>query len=306
MEKTAETPSRGAKESEKAEEKTAETQSRREESKEPGKEKTPRIPDFSFAPTSSPTSSASLRLCGSYSSSPLTGLVAKILPLSAVDGPGNRAVIFLQGCDFDCAYCHNPETRDPNAGEPLARRMGVLQIFDSLRPYLPFVSGLTVSGGECGLQADFLYALIEGATALGLPTLVDTNGSTDYSRLGALVDAAQGFMLDLKAWDPELHRALTGADNAAVLANLRFLAERGKLAEVRTVVLPGLVDAEACVRGLAAILRDSGCDALYKLIRFRPQGVRRRFRDLAPPDDALMQALAELARAEGIRRVVVV
>ena len=160
------------------------------------------------------------------------GDVAKILPFSAVDGPGNRAVVFLQGCDFDCRYCHNPETRArcvncgvcvavcpsgalsmaaaapstgtpyglrvswdstrcagcgacvaacPNDSSPKAAEMSVAEVLAAVGRYRAFLSGITVSGGECGLQAGFLEALLAGSRAAGLPGLVDTNGSTDSS-----------------------------------------------------------------------------------------------------------------------------
>lgn len=284
------------------------------------------------------------------------GVVARILPRSAVDGPGNRAVVFLQGCDFDCLYCHNPETRAlcvhcgecvpacpsgaltarPAAGpkrpfglevrwdatrcvdcgacvaacrrdsSPKAVTMSAAEVLASLGRQRAFLSGITVSGGECGLQPAFLESLLVASRAAGLPGLVDTNGSTDYAALPALVEAAEGFMLDVKAWDEDEHRALTGASNRAAIANLRFLAAAGKLYEVRTVVVPGSFDAELTVREVSRALVDSGSAARYKLIRFRPQGVRARWRGLPVPDDDTMAALAALARAEGVREVVVV
>jgi pyruvate formate lyase activating enzyme len=172
--------------------------------------------------------------------------------------------------------------------------------------YRPFLSGITVSGGECGLQSFFLEALLREADAMGLPGLVDTNGSTDYSLHPGLVAAAAGFMLDVKAWDDAEHGALTGASNATVLANLRFLADARKLYEVRTVVVPGRFNAEATVREVSRALAASGSDARYKLIRFRPQGVRAAWRGLPTPDDATMDALASIARASGAREIVVV
>ena len=284
------------------------------------------------------------------------GVVARILPRSAVDGPGNRAVVFLQGCDFDCLYCHNPETRAlcvhcgecvpacpsgalttrPAAGpkrpfglevrwdatrcvdcgacvaacrrdsSPKAVTMSAAEVLASLGRQRAFLSGLTVSGGECALQPAFLESLLVASRAAGLPGLVDTNGSTDYRELPGVVEAAEGFMLDVKAWDEAEHRALTGASNRAVITNLRFLAAAGKLYELRTVVVPGRFDAERTVREVSRILVTLGSAARYKLIRFRPQGVRARWRDLPLPDDGMMEALAGLARAEGVREVVVV
>ena len=244
------------------------------------------------------------------------GRVAKILRSSAVDGPGNRAVVFLQGCSFNCAYCHNPETRPPVVspkerrpdGSPAyPRLMTAAEVLAALVPAKPFIRGITVSGGECGEQPEFLGSLVEAARAAGLPALVDTNGSADYAALPALVRAAEGFMLDLKAWDPVEHRALTGAEVAPVKANLRFLAAAGKLYELRTVVAPGLFDAELTVRMAASELVALGAASTrYKLIRYRPQGVRARFKDLPEPTDEGMQALAAIARAAGLNDVILV
>lgn len=244
------------------------------------------------------------------------GRVAKILRSSAVDGPGNRAVVFLQGCSFNCAYCHNPETRPPVVspkerrpdGSPAyPRLMSAAEVLAALAPAKPFIRGITVSGGECGEQPEFLGSLVEAARAAGLPALVDTNGSADYAGFPALVGAAEGFMLDLKAWDPAEHRALTGADVAPVKANLRFLARAGKLYELRTVVAPGLFDAELTVRMAARELVALGAaGARYKLIRFRPYGVRARFKGHPAPGDGEMDALAALARAAGLQNVIIV
>lgn len=244
------------------------------------------------------------------------GRVAKILRSSAVDGPGNRAVVFLQGCSYNCAYCHNPETRPPVVspkdrrpdGSPsYPRLMTAAEVLAALAPARPFIRGLTLSGGECGDQPEFLSSLVTAALSVGLPALVDTNGSADYAALPALVEAAEGFMLDLKAWDPAEHRALTGAEVAPVKANLRFLAGAGKLYELRTVVAPGLFNVELTVRMAARELVALGAPGLrYKLIRYRPHGVRTRFKDVPTPGDAEMEDLAAMARAAGLQNVIIV
>lgn len=230
------------------------------------------------------------------------GRVARVLPFSAVDGPGNRAVIFLQGCDFDCAYCHNPETR-AGSGEGV-EELSVQDVVGRFAPYRPFLRGITVSGGECLLQHEFLTALLEASRELGLPGLVDTNGSTPLVGLPRLIRAAEGFMLDVKAWNAEEHRALTGADNRVVLANLRFLATDDKLAEVRTVVCPGSFNLEETVRETSLVLGASGSKAVYRLLRYRPHGVREeKLADLREPDEELMEKLARIALESGAAAV---
>lgn len=276
------------------------------------------------------------------------GYINKILHSSAVDGPGNRAVVFLQGCDFDCLYCHNPETRNycihcglcvpvcpvtalsmqngkvswdktrcvdcgaciracPHSSSPKVLPYTVQELFDHLKPYKAFLSGLTLSGGECALQSDFVQAVLEQGRSEKLPGMVDTNGSTDFSRLSCLVQEAEGFMLDIKAWDEDDHKKLCSAPNQTVLRNLEFLAESGKLYEVRTVILPACFDAEACVTNTAKILAKLSPYTRYKLISYRSQGVRTQFADkLQAADRQTMEKLASLIRSCGLEQVLVV
>lgn len=245
----------------------------------------------------------------------IRGRVAKILNTSAVDGPGNRAVVFFQGCSFDCAYCHNPETRPavtakpgprPDGKEAWPRWMASGDILAAIGRYRAFLRGITVTGGECGEQPEFLRELLHEARAFDLPGLVDTNGSLDFEAWPGIVAAAEGFMLDLKAWDEAEHRALTGSGNAGVLRNLEYLAGGGALYEIRTVIAPGLFDAEQTVRMASRALARAGSKARYKLIRFRPQGVRAAWRALPLPDDALMERLAALAADSGAAEVLIV
>ncbi len=275
----------------------------------------------------------------------MQALVNKIIPFSSVDGPGNRTAVFLQGCNFDCRYCHNPETIHlcghcgacvsacpagalektegrviwhsekccrcdaclkacPNGSSPRTRAMTPEQVMAEVSRNMPFIRGLTVSGGECTRWRDFVVELFTLARAAGLSTLLDTNGSLDLSEDPDLMAVTDGVMLDVKAWDPAVHRALCGAEDGTVKKNLAFLADCGKLTELRTVVVPGLGDPEETVRRAAQAAR--GVSVRYKIIRYRPFGVREQYKAvITPPDDALLQHLADLARAEGVADVVI-
>ena len=278
----------------------------------------------------------------------ITGVVNKIIPFSSVDGPGNRTAVFLQGCNFNCQYCHNPETINHcihcgycvrhcptgalyiadgkvnydhtkcvhcdacfthcrNGGSARVRNMTADEVMEVVKKQMPFIRGITVSGGECTLQRDFLLELLTKAKAAGLHTLVDSNGSYRFSADPELMAVADGVMLDVKAWDGFEHYRLTGAFNDTVTENLCWLAERGKLTEVRTVVVPELFDCEATIRNVCAVLGEAhSLSTRYKIICYRPNGVRQQYRHLKSPSVDTLQSLADAAAEYGLTDIVIV
>jgi pyruvate formate lyase activating enzyme len=185
--------------------------------------------------------------------------------------------------------------------------MRVDEVMAEILPWRAFLRGITISGGECLLQPKCTTALLEAARQAGLPGLVDTNGSTQLSSLPQLVLAAAGFMLDIKAWDQNEHRALTGMDNEVVLANLDFLIPTGKLLEVRTVVTEGLFDSRQTVREVSRRIALAPNPVCYRIIAFRPEGVRSRGKKLChPPAAEEMETLRTIALSEGVRQVALI
>ncbi len=275
------------------------------------------------------------------------GLINKIIPFSFVDGPGNRTVIFLQGCNFNCDYCHNPETINKckhcgqcikacpaqalsterqcviwdrskciacdnclrtckNYSSPKAVRLGVNEIVREVSNYLPFISGITVSGGECTLQAQFLTQLFTQIKRLNLTTMIDTNASVPLFDLPELMQVTDGVMVDLKSYAPQEHIELTGQNNTTVLLNLKFLASIHKLHEVRTVIVPGLLNNVYNVQMTSTLLASLDRDIIYKLIRFRPTGVRKCLAGTQIPSEDLMSELGDIARENGLQNIVIV
>ena len=168
----------------------------------------------------------------------MLGYVRKIIPQSAVDGPGNRTAIFLQGCNIRCAYCHNPETWERTSNNEV-RQMSATEVAEEVKKGIPFIRGITVSGGECMLQAEFMEELFELIKPLGLSCLIDSNGTIPFQSYPRLLELTDGVMLDVKAWDSSVYKRLTGADNDNIVKdNLRLLSKSGKLTEVRIVCLP--------------------------------------------------------------------
>lgn len=239
--------------------------------------------------------------------SPL-GLVADTIPFSCVDGPGNRFVVFLQGCNFDCSACHNPQTIPLHA--PHARTVTVAELVDEIRGPAPFLSGVTVSGGEATLQAPFLVELFTALKRdpdLGrLTTLVDTNGSAPPATWDEVAPVMDGAMVDLKSFDPVQHLTLTHHDLEPVLASIRHLAAIGRLHEVRLLVVPGVNDDRLLVEQTAAWLHGVDPAMTVKVIGFRRHGARATAQAWpeATADDT--EAVAAVLRAAGLTRLTTV
>lgn len=207
-----------------------------------------------------------------------------------------------------CCACDACIKNCPNLSSPRVTEMTVEQVLARVEKNRPFIRGITCSGGECTRYADFMTALFAETKKLGLSNLIDSNGSLDFSQNPALMEHADGVMLDIKCYDREAHIALTGTDNDLVLKNARWLAERGLLPEVRTVVVPGVLPNEQTVEAVSCLLApyQEKAPIRYKLIAFRPMGVRPAYRGYAVPNAAAMEGLAELARRCGMADVVTV
>jgi pyruvate formate lyase activating enzyme len=277
----------------------------------------------------------------------IRGLVNKIIPFSSVDGPGNRTAIFLQGCNFNCLYCHNPETINicNNCGEclsvchykalepksskvvwdktactkcdecikickrnssPKAQNMTVEEVVREIEKNKLFISGITVSGGECTLQSEFLTHLFREVKKLNLTCFVDTNGSVPLWEHKELVDVMDMAMVDMKSYDNEEHKRLTGMDNTTVIENVKYLAKLNKIYEIRTVIVPQVLDNYNNVDKISKLIAFLNPDIKYKLIKYRQLGVRNEMINSYTPKDETMKELGDIAANNGCRNIVIV
>ena len=236
-------------------------------------------------------------------------LLADVVPFSWVDGPGNRFAVFFQGCNLDCLACHNPHTMPRLTGK--AHEVTVDELVADVRRVAPFLSGVTVSGGEATLQAPFVaaffQALHEDPATAALTRYVDSNGCADAATWDMLLPVTDGVMLDLKALDRETHLALTHHSNAPVLMSLHHLAAAGKLAEVRLLIVPGFNDGEDVLRDTGDYLAEHAPGVPVRIIAFRPHGVRAAARDIPEPTTEEREHYAEwVASAVGTELVSIV
>jgi len=172
----------------------------------------------------------------------------------AVDGPGNRLVYHLRGCNFRCAWCANPECFLPNDGPGLPVE-DVLKEAERARPLYIAGGGVTFTGGEPTCQFSALRDALTGLRERGIHTCLESNAA--HPRLPELFPLADMLILDCKHYDDALHRQWTGQGNGLVLENIRQAARAHGNLLVRIPLIGGVnasgEDAAAFARLFAAM-----------------------------------------------------
>lgn len=214
----------------------------------------------------------------------MTGMITAIKRNAVHDGDGIRTTVFFKGCPLKCLWCHNPEgisresqvakfqhlcmgcgscqnARTPEAAEncPTGALVcyGKEQTVEELLPLLlrdkEFYDnsggGVTLSGGECLAQPEFAADLAKALTEHGVRVNIDTCGFVSRSALDGIIPYTDTFLYDLKAIDPQVHKACTGQDNKIILENLEYLCAQGCRIEIRYPLVMGYNDTECAKIG---------------------------------------------------------
>lgn len=157
------------------------------------------------------------------------------------DGPGVRMVVFVQGCQFRCVYCQNPDTLDVKAGM-LVGINELVQRADRQRSYFGKDGGVTVSGGEPLLQRTKLTTFFKALHAIGINTCLDSNGRLNDAATHELLEHTDLLLLDVKHINDEWHHKLTGLSNRNTLDLAAYRESTGKRMWLRYVLVPGWTD----------------------------------------------------------------
>ena len=181
--------------------------------------------------------------------------VEKIESCGLVDGPGIRTVIFLNGCNLRCKFCHNPETwvkkEENETVETLVKK--VLRN----KPYFQGKGGVTISGGEPLLSKDFLIEFCRELKKENIHIALDTAGigQGPYEEILELVDLV---LLDIKHITKEGFQEITQTDKFnEFLIFLKALKKSKKEIWIRQVIIPGVNDNEEYLKDLAVFLKEN-------------------------------------------------
>ncbi len=205
----------------------------------------------------------------------LRGRIHSLESFGTVDGPGIRFVTFLMGCPLRCLFCHNPDTWDLR--EPCQYEMTAPELLDETLRYSNYIrsGGVTMSGGEPLMQADFVEEYFRLAHTAGLHTCLDTSGYYVGEKAQRVLAHTDHVLLDIKTMNPALYPKLTGVPQDNNLRFLDMLQERGITTWVRHVVVPGLTDNDVWLNKLGRYVSRYSVVEKIEVLPYHTLGVHK-------------------------------
>lgn len=175
----------------------------------------------------------------------MLGRIHSEVSFSKVDGPGIRYVVFMQGCNLRCRFCHNVDTWSRTSGKMLEAK----EIAKNILKALPYIKnsngGVTISGGEPLLQVEFLIELFKILKKYDIHIALDTAGNfnTNENGLDELLKYVDLVLFDIKHIDNEEHKKLVGFGNTKILKMAKYISNEKEVPMwVRIVYIPGITD----------------------------------------------------------------
>jgi len=185
----------------------------------------------------------------------MEGYVHSIYSGGMVDGPGIRTVVFFSGCPLRCLYCHNPDTWKLKSGTKYTSEEIVKEVL-KYKAFYKTGGGVTVSGGEPFMQAEFLTEVLKGCKQNGIHTVVDTSGYANMETAREALRYTNLLLLDIKSFNPQVYEKLTGVEIQKTLDMLKLAREMNIPTWIRYVLVPDLTDDENELRELTTFLQD--------------------------------------------------
>lgn len=234
------------------------------------------------------------------------GRIHSVESFGALDGPGIRYVLFLQGCPLRCVFCHNPDSWHREGGQAI----GSIDVVNDILRYRHFIQsgGVTLSGGEPLMQPEFVTSIIDGCHEHGLHVAVDTSGGVAFLACREAVEKADLLLLDIKAAEDELFRKITGRGMDNTMEILAARERMGRPVWIRHVLVPGLTLDDRQLHKLGRLLQDYRCIEKVELLPFHKMGEYKwaalgetyTLADVQPPEPQQVEHARALLRGFGL------
>ncbi|MBR2499327.1 MAG: pyruvate formate lyase-activating protein [Clostridia bacterium] len=233
----------------------------------------------------------------------MTGRVHSIQTLGTLDGPGVRFVVFTQGCNLRCGCCHNPDTWDLLGGEIYMPEQ-ILEKALRYRDYFGDKGGITFSGGEPLLQAQFVKEVFALCHDNGINTCLDTSGSVFNQAAKELLEQTDRVLLDIKYTNDEDYKRFVGCSLGCVENFLKYLDAKKINTTLRQVIIPTLNDSDSSILKLKEIANNHKCVDKIELLPFKKickskydqMGIDFVFDKYSTPNSEIMNKLNSLLR----------
>jgi pyruvate formate lyase activating enzyme len=235
------------------------------------------------------------------------GRIHSLESFGTVDGPGIRFVVFLQGCPLRCKFCHNPDTWDVKGGTDYTPKELIGEIL-KYKSYMDYSGGgVTFTGGEPLLQAQFLLEVCRLLKPHGISVAIDTSGYIWNDTVKELLEYTDLVLLDIKNYDPIVYQEVTGVKLDPTLKLLNYLREHQITVWVRYVLVPGLTDNLSSVEKLSEHLDQYPNVAKIELLAFHKMGeykwkelgLNYTLTDTKEPDQELLRKTKEIFERNG-------
>ncbi|SHH05240.1 pyruvate formate lyase activating enzyme [Thermosyntropha lipolytica DSM 11003] len=232
------------------------------------------------------------------------GIIHSIDSFSTVDGPGIRTVVFMQGCHLRCKYCQNPDAW--KLGSPSARKYEAEELIEIIKRGKPYFDasrgGVTFSGGEPLLQAEFLKQILSFCQEEKIHTAIDTSLYVKSDTVLKIIPYTDLFLADIKHMHPEKSRLLTGFYNLLNLENLKIISAHGVPLWIRYVVLPGYTDDPRDIENMAYFIKNLATVERIDLLPYHTLGRHKwsmlgidyELEEISPPSSQLLQKIKEI------------
>ena len=198
----------------------------------------------------------------------VTGRIHSFQSLGTADGPGVRAVVFMQGCPLRCACCHNPDTWDFNRGTEVTPDE-IFRKIKRLKNYFGEEGGVTVSGGEPLMQPEFIKELFTLCKTDGITTAIDTSGCVLNDKIKEVLNLTDTVLLDYKYVTDELYKTKVGTEKSKVDEFLSYLNSRNIDTWLRQVIIKDLNNNKNSVKVLKELKQKYPCIKKTELLPFK-------------------------------------